>query len=137
MTVVTKLVTQGSDAPSASRGKTRKTAPPGPGATVVALKPARRPPPSAEPAWPISRRWADIDLAGNVMMVLTDRLGYVPETIEIMVIEGIVSLSGWVENGSLKDIVENTVADLEGVRSIDSRIRVLPPSRLAMRAVCR
>lgn len=86
---------------------------------------------------PVSTRWADADIAGNIRMALEARLGYLPETLDIKVIDSVVSLAGYLENGSQKTIVEETVDAMTGVRSVVNGIRIMPPSRLAMRSVHR
>jgi osmotically-inducible protein OsmY len=65
------------------------------------------------------------------------RLGHIAESLEVSVSDGEVMLDGDLESGNQKTIVDATVDDLAGVRSVVNHIRIVSPSKLAMRTLYR
>ncbi len=78
-------------------------------------------------------RARDVDIARRARTALSARLGYVGEGLELAVREGIVDLAGEVETGNQKTIAETCVGELAGVGSVENHLRIVPPSKLAMR----
>ncbi len=77
-------------------------------------------------------------LAGEARTALVERLGAVAASIAIDVCgDGIVAMHGRIESSNQKRIAEETVRRLAGVRGVRNRLRVRPPSKLALRSLCR
>lgn len=55
----------------------------------------------------------------------------------VSVSDGEVMLDGGLESGNQKTIVDATVGDLAGGRSVVNHIRIVSPSKLAMRTLYR
>ncbi|MFQ5959727.1 MAG: BON domain-containing protein [Alphaproteobacteria bacterium] len=79
----------------------------------------------------------DADIARAARAALERRLGPMCEWLEISVHDGVVELGGDLESGNQKDIVEETIGALAGVREVVNHTRIMPPSKLAMRTLYR
>ncbi len=77
----------------------------------------------------------DADIARRVRSALYERLGYVADALELDVHDGIVALAGDVESGNQKTVAEKIVGELAGVGAVENRVRIMPPSKLAMRTL--
>jgi osmotically-inducible protein OsmY len=77
----------------------------------------------------------DADIERRVRTALHDRLGYVADALGLDVHDGIVALTGDVESGNQKTVAEETVGELTGVGSVINHVRIVPPSKLAMRSL--
>ena len=66
---------------------------------------------------------------------LGDRLGYVADALDLRGGDGIAVLDGVLESGNQKSVAGETVSKLAGVQSVVNHIRIVPPSRLAMRTL--
>ncbi len=75
----------------------------------------------------------DADVARRVRSALHEQFGYVADGLEIDVHDGIVVLAGDVESGNQKTVAEKIVGGLAGVGAVENRVRIVPPSKLAMR----
>ena len=84
-----------------------------------------------------ARRQTDAELARDVRAAVGARLGHIVESLEVSVRDGEVMLDGDLESGNQKTIVDATVGDLAGVRSVVNHIRIVSPSKLAMRTLYR
>lgn len=82
-------------------------------------------------------RESDIDIARRTRAALTRRLGCLIGSTEVTVLNGVVEIRGELENGDQKSIAEQTISGLTGVRMVINRLRVSPPSKLAMRTLFR
>ncbi len=87
----------------------------------------------AQRAW----RQTDAALARDIRAAVGARLGHIADTLEVSVSGGEVMLDGDLESGNQKTIVDATVGDLAGVRSVVNHIRIVSPSKLAMRTLYR
>lgn len=76
-------------------------------------------------------------LAGEARSALVERLGAVAASIAIDVCDGVVDMRGRIESSNQKRIAEETVRRIAGVRGVRNRLRVRPPSKLALRSLCR
>ncbi len=83
------------------------------------------------------RRQTDAELARDVRAAVGARLGHIVESLEVSVRDGEVMLDGDLESGNQKTIVDTTVGDLAGVRSVVNHMRIVSPSKLAMRTLYR
>ncbi len=81
------------------------------------------------------RRVRDADMARRVRSALHERLGCVADGIELDVHDGVVALAGDVESGNQKTVAGKIVGELAGVGAVDNRVRIMPPSKLAMRTL--
>jgi osmotically-inducible protein OsmY len=81
------------------------------------------------------RQVRDADIARRVRSALHERLGYVADGLELDVHDVIVALAGDVESGNQKTVAEKTIGELAGVGAVDNRVRIVPPSKLAMRTL--
>ena len=77
----------------------------------------------------------DADMARRVRSALHERLGYLADGLELDVHDPIVALAGDVESGNQKTVAENIIGELAGVGAVENRIRIVPPSKLAMRTL--
>ncbi len=85
-----------------------------------------------------SPRGADrAGLAGAARAALVERLGAIGSTIAFDLRDGIVDLHGWVESGNQKQIAEEALRAVPGLRGVRNRLRVQPPSKLASRSLRR
>lgn len=84
-----------------------------------------------------ARRQTDAELARDVRAAVGARLGHIAVTLEVSVRDGEVMLDGDLESGNQKSIVDATVGDLAGVRSVVNHIRIVSPNKLAMRTLYR
>ena len=75
----------------------------------------------------------DADVVRLARTALGERLGYIADTLELSICDGIVALSGELESGNQKSVAEETVGKLAGIQSVVNHIRIVPPSKLAMR----
>lgn len=89
------------------------------------------------PAVPAGEQSADAEIARTARAALTERLQDIASRLRLVVNDGVVEVAGDLESGNQKSIVDKTIGDLAGVRSVDNRIRIMPPSRLAMRTLYR
>lgn len=84
-----------------------------------------------------ARRQTDAELARDVRAAVGARLGHIAVSLEVSVRNGEVMLDGDLESGNQKTIVDTTVGDLAGVRSVVNHMRIVSPSKLAMRTLYR
>ena len=77
----------------------------------------------------------DADIVRRVRSALHERFGYVANGIEIDAHDGIVALAGDVESGNQKTVAEKIVGELTGVGAVENRVRIVAPSKLAMRTL--
>ena len=84
-----------------------------------------------------ARRQTDAALARDVRAAVGARLGHIAVSLEVSVRNGEVMLDGDLESGNQKTIVDATVGDLAGVRSVVNHMRIVSPSKLAMRTLYR
>ncbi len=82
-----------------------------------------------------ARQQRDADIARRARAALSDRLGYVADALDLRVCDGIAVLDGVLESGNQKSVAGETVSKLAGVQSVVNHIRIVPPSRLAMRTL--
>lgn len=61
--------------------------------------------------------------------------GYVSDALDLRGGDGIAVLDGVLESGNQKSVAGETVSKLAGVQSVVNHIRIVPPSRLAMRTL--
>ena len=83
------------------------------------------------------RRRSDAELARTLSAAIGDRLGHVTESLEVRIRDGVVTLEGDIETGNQKSIIEETASQVAGIRSVINHMRIVAPSKLAMRSLYR
>ncbi len=64
---------------------------------------------------------------------LGERLANVADGLRVSVANATVEVEGELETGAQKSLVDEIVARVPGVRAVTNRVRICPPSKLAMR----
>jgi CBS domain-containing protein len=59
------------------------------------------------------------ELIADVRTALRNEVGVDPDRLEIVVVNGVVRISGWAENADLGALIEDVVARIDGVSAID------------------
>lgn len=101
-----------------------------PAATLLPL-------PDAAGPWQSGRPGDDAEIARNARAALSEQLMDIASGLRVVVCDGVVDVAGDLESGDQKSIVEETIGRLAGVKAVNNRIRVMPPSKLAMRTLYR
>ena len=83
------------------------------------------------------RRRSDAELARILRAAIDERLGHVTGSLDMHVRDGVVTLEGDIETGNQKSIVEETAGGIAGIRSVINHMRIIAPSKLAMRSLYR
>ena len=70
-----------------------------------------------------------VDVVAKIRQDSTSYGNNVFDALQVAVKEGVVTLTGKVRNASLFDVAEENAMEVAGVRKVDNRIEILPPSQ--------